>query len=168
VVLIGLPGAGKTTVAQRAAALLDAPWTDLDERIAAAAGCSIPEIFSTRGEPAFRAMERAAMRDALDQPPQIIAAGGGWAAEPGNVAETELRALLIYLSIEPADALRRLGGASDRPLLAGGDPLAALDALLARRESWYRLAAIEVAVGQATPDNAAAAVVTAARQYGGW
>ncbi len=165
---MGLPGSGKTTVAERAAALLHAPWVDLDERIASAARRTIPDIFASLGEPAFRGMERAAMRAALDDPPQVIAAGGGWAAEPGNIAESELRALLIYLSIAPADAWARIAGSSGRPLLEGDDNVRIMEALLARREAWYRLAAIEVAVGRSTPDTAAAAVATAARQYGGW
>ena len=168
VILIGLPGSGKTTIAERAARILGAPWCDLDDRIVSAQGRSIAEIFRVEGEAAFRRYEQVAMAAALDEPAQVIASGGGWAAEPGNLAAAELRALLIYLSIDPADAIRRLGGAGERPLLRGNDPLEAMRALLKLREPWYRLAAIEVAVGSASPDAAAGGVATAARQYGGW
>lgn len=108
------------------------------------------------------------MEAALDGPPQVIAAGGGWAAQPGQVAAAELRALLIYLSIAPDVAARRLEGSTDRPLLRAADSGARLTQLLAARERFYRLAAVEVAVDHATPETAAAAVATAARQYGGW
>ncbi len=168
VILIGLPGAGKTTVAERAAALLGAPWVDLDSRVSEQAGMSVAAIFDAEGEPAFRALECEAMGLALDGPPQVIAAGGGWAAQPGQLAAVELRALLIYLSVAPDVAARRLGGFTDRPLLRDADSGVRLTQLLDARERFYRLAAVEVAVDHATPETAAAAVATAARQYGGW
>ncbi len=129
---------------------------------------SVAEIFNTDGEHAFRALERGAMESALDSPPQVIAAGGGWAAQPGQLAAAELRALLIYLSIAPEVAARRLEGSTDRPLLRDADSGVRLEQLLDARERFYRLAAVEVAVDHATPETAAAAVATAARQYGGW
>ncbi len=108
------------------------------------------------------------MAEALGAPAQVIAAGGGWAAQPGEVARAELRALLIYLSVAPAVAASRLDGTTDRPLLRAADRVGTLTQLLATREPFYRLAAVEVAVDSATPEMAAAAVATAARQYGGW
>lgn len=168
VILIGLPGAGKTTVAERAAALLGAPCIDLDRRVSEQAGMSVAEIFDAEGEQAFRALERQAMELALDEPPAVIASGGGWAAQPGQVAAVELRALLIYLSIAPDAAAGRLNGSADRPLLRAADSGVRLKQLLDARERFYRLAAVEVAVDHATPETAAAAVATAARQYGGW
>lgn len=148
--------------------MLDAPCCDLDARVEAGAGRSISSIFATDGEAAFRMLEQRAMAVALNQPPQVIAAGAGWAAEPGNLAAAELRALIIYMSTDPVDAAHRLRGDQSRPLLGGTDLEQRLGELLTRRESWYRLAALEVAVGRSTPELAAAAVVTAARQYGGW
>ena len=167
-VLLGLPGAGKTTAAQLAADLLEAPWCDLDARVEEAAGKTVAEIFDGQGEAEFRRLERLAMDRALAEPAQVIAAGGGWAAEPGNIARAELQALLIYLSISPSDAAQRLTSASDRPMLRSGDLTARLTEILAAREKWYRLAAVEVAVGQASPEAAAAGIAAAARQYGGW
>ncbi len=155
-------------MAEGAARLLGAPWTDVDQHVTDLAGMSVADIFAAHGEPAFRALERSAMEAAIDEPPQVIAAGAGWAAQPGPVAATELRALLIYLSIAPEVAARRLEGATDRPLLRGADIGPRLKQLLDARESFYRLAALEVAVDHATPETASAAVATAARQYGGW
>ena len=165
--LIGLPGAGKTTVAERAAALLGAPWHDLDAAIVATAGKGIREIFAEHGEPHFRSLERAAMDVALALP-QIIAAGGGWAAAPGNLEAAEPRALIIYLSLSPEIAAMRLAGTTDRPLLSDAPLEARLTELLAAREARYRLAGVEIAVGSLSRDLAAVAVVSAARLYGGW
>lgn len=153
-------------MAELVAAELAAEWCDIDRRIEAATGRSVAEIFAIQGEPAFRELERAAMATALAEPPQIIASGGGWAAQPGNLASAELVALTIYLRVTPELAATRLGGAADRPLLAG-DPLPKLRALLAEREAWYSLAGLEVAA-DGPLELVAAGVVTAARQYGGW
>ncbi|MEP6591679.1 MAG: shikimate kinase [Gemmatimonadota bacterium] len=164
---MGLPGAGKTTAAQRAAELLGAPWHDLDSAIVSASGKSVREIFSELGEPNFRALERSAMDIALAQP-QIIAAGGGWAAEPGGMEAAELRALIIYLSLSPEVAAARLHGATDRPLLSDAPHVERLTQLLAAREARYRLAGIEIAVGELSSERTAQAVASAARHYGGW
>lgn len=106
------------------------------------------------------------MATALAEPAQVIATGGGWAAQPGNLAAAELMSLTIYMSVSPEMASRRLGPAADRPLLAG-DPLPTLEALLAQRAAWYALAGVEIDAS-GSPETVAAGIVTAARQYGGW
>jgi shikimate kinase len=130
------------------------------------AGCPVAEIFAREGEAGFRARERQAMEAALTESPQVIATGGGWAAQPGNLAAAEPVSLTIYMSVPPEMASRRIGPAADRPLLAG-DPLPRLEALLAQRVAWYALAGVEVDAS-GSPDAVAAGIVTAARQYGGW
>ena len=168
IVLIGLPGAGKTTAAPYAARLLGAPWCDLDARIVAAAGKPVTVIFADDGEARFRELERLAMERAIAEPPQVIAAGAGWASHEGNLAATANRALIIYLSLTSAEAVARVIGNNDRPLLDGGMPEQRMAELLAARDRWYRLADIEIDVGQTLPEAVAAGIVTAARQYGGW
>lgn len=153
-------------MAEQVAAELGAEWCDIDGRIEAATGQSVTALFASRGEPAFRNLERQAMAAALAEPPQIIASGGGWAAQPGNLAGAELVALTIYLQVTPELAATRLGGAAGRPLLAD-DPLPRLRALLAEREAWYSLAGLEVAA-DGPLELVAGGVVTAARQYAGW
>ncbi len=165
--LIGLPGAGKSTVAALAAARLPAPWCDLDTRIAAASGRSIAAIFASDDEPAFRELERAAMGAALAEPPQLISAGGGWAAQPGQLAAAAARALVIYLEISPEVAAARLAGVSDRPLLAGADLKEGVGRLFRERERWYRQAQVHVAAERAALD-VAMDVVAAARREAGW
>ncbi len=165
--LIGLPGAGKSTVAELAAAHLAAPWCDLDARIAATAGRSIAAIFAAEGEAAFRDLERRAMETALAEPPQFIAAGGGWAAQPGHVAAAQARALVIYLEIPPDVAAARLAGVTDRPLLAGADPGERIDHLYREREAWYRQAPVHVAARRAAAD-VTVDVIAVARRDAGW
>jgi shikimate kinase len=165
---VGLPGAGKSTVGPLVAAELGARWCDLDDAIVAEAGRTIPAIWAEEGEAGFRRRERAAMTAALAEGPQVIAAGGGWIAQPGNLLEAEPLALVLYMSLDPADAARRVAAQGGRPLLEGRDPDAALRELLVERERWYRLAGVEVAVGRAAPAAAAESIVVAARQYGGW
>lgn len=148
------------------AAALGCVWTDLDRKIEADTGRSIPDIFSVHGESAFRELERAAMAEVLGLPPHVIAPGGGWIAQPGNFAVAESVSLTIYMAVTPEVAASRLVGEAGRPLL-GSEPLPRLRELLAERERWYRLAAIEVAA-DGSPERTAAGIVTAARQYGGW
>lgn len=146
--------------------MLDARWCDLDELIAARSGQSIPEIFAIHGEAHFRELERAAMVSALHEPPQVIAAGGGWASQPGNLGVADPGALVVLLSVTPEQAAARLGTDSGRPLL-GRLPLPKLRELAAARARWDALAGVEIAA-DGVPDAVAAGVVTAARQYGGW
>lgn len=148
--------------------MLESGWCDLDQCVVAAVGRSITDLINVDGEAAFRRLESAAMERVIGEPPQVIATGGGWAAEPGNLTAVAGRALVIYLSLSPDVAARRLAGATDRPLLAGRSVAEEVAAQLARREPWYRLADIELAAGDAPPEAIAAGVVTAARQYGGW
>lgn len=165
-ILVGLSGSGKSTVARLVAELLGAPWVDLDEEVAREAGKSVAAIFAADGEAPFRRLEQAAMARVLGGAPAIIAAGGGWSAVPGNLQLAESQALTLYLCVTPEAAARRLGDASDRPLLSG-DPLPRLREQLTAREPWYRRAGLEIdANGPA--DGVAAAVALIAKRYADW
>lgn len=153
-------------MARFAAERLGVPVVDLDEEIVRETGRRVAQLFEEEGEPAFRERERLAMARALDRPPLVISPGGGWAAQPGQLAEVESRALTLYLYIPVEVAADRLGAALDRPLLAG-DPLPRLRELLAAREPFYRLAGVEIDAAQ-SPELVAAAVVAAAIRCGGW
>lgn len=167
-VLVGLPGSGKSTVGPLAATLLDTFFSDLDTLVVFTAGMPVTEIFSRSGEAHFRILERSAMDGTLAAPPHVISPGAGWIAEPGNLeAARRAGALLAYLEVDPAVAASRLGGASsERPLLAGGEALSRVRELLARREAWYRRADL-VVDGSDTPEAVAALVVKQFREATG-
>ena len=166
-VLVGLPGSGKSTVGRLVARSLRTALSDIDLLVAGAAGRSVVEIFSGPGEGEFRRLEHAAVQGALAAPPHVIAPGGGWIAEPGNLDAAAAAACVIYLRVTPETAAGRLGPHDSRPLLQGGDPVIRLRELLERREPWYRRAEREVDAS-GDPDAVAAAVVTVAREVAGW
>jgi shikimate kinase len=145
VTLIGLMGAGKTKVGQRAAEALERPFVDTDELIARDAGMSVTEIFATEGEPGFRRRERAAIAAALETPGAVVSVGGGAVLDADNVARMRAAGPVLWLYAEPTTLLSRLRRSlqrGDRPLLAGDDPLEVLTTLLARRRPVYEAAAL--------------------------
>ena len=167
-VLIGLPGAGKTTIGRLVAARLDTHCTDTDPMIERATGMSVAELFQEEGEPAFRAREHLAVLQALGLPPHVVTPGGGWAAEPGNLAEVADRVFAIHLIVSPAVAAARLGAESRaRPLLAR-DAVGRLGALATERAPAYAKAHATVDVSEQTAEAAADAVLALARTRAGW
>jgi shikimate kinase len=134
-VVVGAPGAGKTTVGQAVAALLGVPFADTDAIIEERAGKPIPEIFFDDGEDAFRLLERTAIADALRDFDGVLALGGGAILHEGT------RALLaghpvVYLTVELSDAVKRVGLGAGRPLLSI-NPRATLKYLLDQRKPLY-------------------------------
>ncbi len=167
-ILIGLPGAGKTTIGRLVAGRLDTHCTDVDPIIERATGMTIAELFAEEGEAAFRTREHLAVLQSLGMPPHVVTPGGGWAVQPGNLAEVSDRAVVIHLAVDPVVAARRLAGdAIARPLLAG-DPTGRLTALAAERAVWYGKAHAVVEVSELNPDATAEAVVQLARARAGW
>jgi shikimate kinase len=141
VVLVGLPGVGKTTVGRGVAERLGCRFIDFDQEIERREGKSVVEIFAERGEAHFRALERALTMELRDADPMIVAPGGGWIENPAVVEILRPPSSLVYLRAEPATVLARLGSAVDtRPLLLGPDPLAAVERLYERRRRSYESA----------------------------
>ncbi len=150
VVLVGLPGSGKTAVGRRLAGRHRASFIDLDERIESATGRSIPDIFAEDGEPAFRALERDAVR-ALGEPDQdpdvrrVVATGGGAVVDPGNRWALYRGRVAVWLDGRPEVLAQRLRRSPNvRPLVAGRDPIGTIRDLAARRERFYAAAPIRV------------------------
>lgn len=144
IVLIGLMGAGKTRVGQRAADALHRPFLDTDTLVMRAAGKPIAEIFATGGEPAFRRLERDAITAALATPEAVVSVGGGAVLDAGNVTHMRAAGPVLWLYAEPATLVWRLERSlqrGDRPLLANGDPLEILTRLLEQRRPAYTAAA---------------------------
>jgi shikimate kinase len=165
-ILIGLPGAGKSTVARLVADALGTHATDIDPMIERATGLTVSELFTLEGEPAFRERERTAVLQALELPPHVVAPGGGWAAEPGNLDGVAGRALVVHLAAPPAALAARLETGSTRPLLTGDLP-GRLEALATARAPAYARADSTVDADR-PPALVARDVVELARAAGGW
>ncbi|MGI9052256.1 MAG: shikimate kinase [Ilumatobacteraceae bacterium] len=137
-VLVGMMGAGKTTVGRAVAARLGRRFVDSDEMIEQRTGRTVREIFEDDGEPAFRALETAALVDALAEPqPLVIAAAGGVVLQADNRAALEgSTAFVVWLDADPSVLAGRVHAGDHRPLL-GDDPEAALRRLLPERRRWY-------------------------------
>jgi shikimate kinase len=134
-VVVGPPGAGKTTVGMAVAALLGVEFADTDQLIEAKAGKPIPEIFFDDGEPAFRALEREAIAEVLGSFGGVLALGGGAILDEGT--REALRAhTVVFLSVELSDAVKRVGLGAGRPLLSV-NPRATLRFLMEERRPLY-------------------------------
>lgn len=164
-VLLGLPGAGKSTVGPLVARALQREFVDLDEEIERREGRSIVAIFAEHGEPAFRALERRLTAELLapSSPPVVLAPGGGWVEDPTNREWLSRGAVAVYIRVSPAVALARMGPATaTRPLLARGDASQKLAAILARRETLYMQSQYTVSTEMMTPSEVASSIVALA------
>jgi shikimate kinase len=145
IVLVGMMGAGKSTIGRRLAARLQLPFFDADTEIEAAHRMSIPEIFERFGEPYFRDGEVRVIARLLDGGPAVLAPGGGALTREETRSRIQEKAVSIWLKADADVILRRVRrGRTDRPLLQTADPAATLDRLIAEREPVYRNADLTV------------------------
>jgi shikimate kinase len=164
IALVGLMGAGKTTVGRRLAAALDLPFVDADAEIALAAG-SIEEIFAERGECEFRRGERQVIARLLAGPPHVLATGGGAFIDPKTRALMKDHAISIWLKA-PLDVLmKRVARRDDRPLLKENDPEAVMRRLMQERYPIYAEADITVETTHGPHADAAADIIAALREH---
>lgn len=154
VILVGLPGAGKSTIGMLLATTLGRTFLDFDLEIERREGMPITQIFGERGEPGFRELERKLTEELRDFGNMILAPGGGWVADPSVVTLLRPPARLVYLRVKPETALRRLAGeAGARPLLNRPDPLGEITKLYEARKAAYQGADLEVGAEIATPEQ---------------
>ena len=140
-ILVGLPGSGKTTIGQGVAELLGRTFLDLDQEIERREGRSISQIFGEKGEPYFREKECELTSELTLVGNMVIAPGGGWVGNPENISMVRPPSQLIYLRVSAETALKRLGPLrSMRPLLMRPDPLGELKRLLEARRGAYESA----------------------------
>jgi shikimate kinase len=165
-VLVGLMGAGKTSVGKRLAGLLGVGFTDSDAEIVAAAGMSIPEIFATLGEPAFRDGERRVIARLLAERPGVLATGGGAFIEPRTRAEIKRHATSVWLRADLDLLWDRVRDRPGRPLLQAADPRAVLADLERRRSPIYAEADVVVDSRRgASHETLARAILAAIEAY---
>jgi shikimate kinase len=145
VVLVGMMGAGKSTIGRRLSARLRLPFLDADTEIEAAAGMSIPDIFEIHGEPYFRDGEARVIARLLDGGPAVLATGGGAFIREDTRDRIRAKAVSIWLKADADVIMRRVKRRADRPLLQTADPAATVGRLIEEREPVYRHADLTIA-----------------------
>ena len=144
IVLVGMMGAGKSSVGRRLAARLLLPFTDADSEIEVAAGMSVADIFATHGEPAFRSGEQRVIARLLHNRPQVLATGGGAFMNPDTRAAIREHGVSIWLKAEFEVLMRRIKRRTDRPMLKTDDPAATLQSLIEERYPVYAQADLTI------------------------
>ena len=165
IVLVGLMGVGKSSVGRRLAAALDLPFRDADNEVEAAAGRSIPEIFAEMGEPAFRDGERRVIARLLDEPPHVLATGGGAFVNAETRALIKSKAVAVWLKADLELLARRVSRKDGRPLLKGRDPMDVLREHASLRYPAYGEAHLTVETGDTAHGVAVEAVIQGLRGY---
>jgi len=144
IVLVGMMGAGKSSIGRRVALRLGIPFIDADAEIEKAAGMSISDIFAIRGEAEFRAGETRVIARLLESGPQVLATGGGAFVNPETRAAVAAKGISIWLKADFDVLLKRIRRRHDRPLLKTEDPGATLRKLMQERDPIYALADLTV------------------------
>jgi shikimate kinase len=137
IVLVGMMGAGKSSIGRRLAARLGIAFIDADNEIEERAGMTIPELFERHGEAYFRAGEARVIARLLDGGPQVLATGGGAFMNPDTRAQIRSKGVSVWLKAEFELLLRRIKRRNDRPLLKAADPAVRLLALIEERYPIY-------------------------------
>lgn len=167
-VLIGLPGAGKSTVGKLVAERLHTGYVDIDTILIRKEGKPITMIFAEKGEQAFREMERKEVQTALEHEPAVIVPGGGWAAQPGQLDGAKHRGYFVYLKARAEVAAGRAVPSGTRPLLSGDDPVAQMRTLYEERDPYYAKADATVLTEAKPAEKVADEVLRLAQTNAGW
>lgn len=138
IVLIGLPGSGKSTVGRQLARRLQLPFFDSDHVIEERLGCAIRDYFEREGEASFRDVEESVIHELTLLPSGVLSTGGGSVLRPINRQHLRERGHVVYLRSSPEELFRRLRNDVNRPLLQVADPLGRLRDLYAQRDPLYR------------------------------
>ncbi len=165
IVLVGLMGAGKSCMGRKLSARLSLPFVDADREIEKAAGCSIEEIFAEHGEQAFRDGERRVIARLLNDPPHILAAGGGAFMHGETRAAIRDKAISIWLRADLPLLLKRTARRDNRPLLKKGNPREILAQLIEERYPVYAQADITVDSLDGPPEATLERILGALKDY---
>jgi shikimate kinase len=165
-ILVGLPGAGKSTVGSSLARELGRSFLDFDAEIVRRQGTTIAEIFAQRGEPFFRELEHSLTEELRERSGMVLSPGGGWVARPDTVALIRPPAHMIYLRLRPRTALTRMGrSVATRPLLGRPDPVGELERLLAERRAAYESSDVVVDVERVAISEVVRRIVSGIQSY---
>ncbi len=165
IVLVGLMGAGKTTIGRRLASRLGLPFRDADIEIESAAGMPIADIFSIYGEPAFRDGERRVIARLLGEGRMVLATGGGAFMDPETRARIAEAAVSVWLKVDHETLMRRVRRRSHRPLLRTADPDETMRRLMAERYPVYGQADLAVSSRESAHDRVTQDVMDALGQH---
>lgn len=166
IVLVGMMGAGKSSIGRRLAQRLDIPFVDADAKIEEAhAGVTIPEIFATYGEPYFRSGEARVIARLLDSGPQVLATGGGAFMSPDTRAAVRLKGISVWLRATLEVLTRRIRRRTDRPLLKDVDPVETLKRLIGERYPIYAEADVTVESRDVPHDTIVEEIVAGLRAH---
>lgn len=152
IVLVGLMGAGKTSVGRRLAQRMGFTFIDSDHAIEEAAHMRIPEIFALRGEAEFRAGERRVIARLLNEPQQVIATGGGAYMDPDSRTRIREKGVSLWLRADLPILMKRVARRHDRPMLANADPESVMRTLMEKRYPVYAEADVTV-ISQEVPHD---------------
>lgn len=165
IVLVGLMGAGKSSIGRRLAHRLGLPFVDADTEIEKAADLTIPEIFEKHGEPYFRAGEVRVVARILESGPQVLATGGGAYMNPETRARIRERGISLWLKAELDVLMKRVKRRGDRPLLKADDPQAVLKRLMDQRYPVYAEADLTVVSREASHEEVVDDVLAALAEH---
>jgi shikimate kinase len=166
IILCGFMATGKSSVGKKLASMLDYTFLDMDALIESEAGMAIPQIFSSQGEPAFRALEARMVEQLAGRSECVIATGGGTVVNPQNLENLKRIGAVITLTADPDAILSRVGPGDDRPMLAGGDKSERIRALMQQRSEAYGKADIVVDTSSFSIEEVAKHIVSILQQSG--
>jgi XRE family aerobic/anaerobic benzoate catabolism transcriptional regulator len=167
IALLGLRGAGKTTIGRKLARRLRLPFVELDQRIEQAAGLTLPEIFALHGEAYYRRLERETLERVLDEGPLVLATGGGLPTSPDTWTLLKRRARTVWLKARPEDHWNRVVQQGDkRPMADNPQAMAELRRLLAAREPLYAEADETIDTSKLDTEQVSRSLVTGWRPRG--
>jgi shikimate kinase len=161
IVLVGLMGAGKSTVGRRLAARLHLPFVDADDEIEKAAGLSVAEMFTRYGEAAFRDGERRVIQRLMAGPVQVIATGGGAFVDESTRQLILADGIAIWLQADIEVLVERTARRDQRPLLHHGNPHDILTDLLEKRRPAYQQAPIHITSGHGPHEQSVESIIVA-------
>jgi len=166
IILCGFMATGKSSVGKRLAAMVSYDFLDMDAVIEAETGMSIPQIFSSRGEPAFRALESRLVERVAEQARYVVATGGGTIVDPQNLEKLKRSGVVITLTADVRTILLRVGSGEDRPMLKDGDRIERVRMLMEQRAQAYAQADIVLDTSSVSIDEVAQRIMDRLPEFG--